>query len=348
MAHPSAAPARFVVPAVVAAFATLALAIPFAGGCNGMTIATVTDDESPDASRVLEGNDAAACTGTVIHASSYDQSCTTDSDCVAVAEGNACIACGFNCANAVINVSAQAQYRADIANTPAGSSESDPACVSGCPAEFVPCCRAGQCRTDSTCSMPAPADAGIDATPDAASPPGLVDANAGLDTGATDASRVPDSGSDGAADSGSDGAAAPASFENDVMPIFQQGCTLSSVCHGQANNAAEENLYLGDAVANTPAIIAQVYAGLVGVKSDEDPSMNQVTAGDVANSYLSHKLVGDQGSLASQCAAAAQLCGASCTAQNPCGASMPYLGEPLRQQDVDAINAWIAQGAQNN
>src|SRR5450432_920752 len=61
------------------------------------------------------------------------------------------------------------------------------------------------------------------------------------------------------------------SFTNDVMPIFKGGCTLSNQCHGQTMNSAEENLYLGDNVTNTTAIIAQVYMGLVGVASVEDP-----------------------------------------------------------------------------
>ena len=74
--------------------------------------------------------------------------------------------------------------------------------------------------------------------------------------------------------------------------------------------------------------------------------MNQVTAGDVASSYLSHKVVGDQGSLDSQCAGA-QPC-STCTAQDPCGATMPYLEAPLPQREIDTINAWIVQGAQNN
>jgi hypothetical protein len=139
----------------------------------------------------------------------------------------------------------------------------------------------------------------------------------------------------------------PVSFANDVMPIFQSGCTLSSECHGQPNNAAEENLYLGDNMNNTPAIIAQVYMGLVGVASVEDPSMPLVTAGSPSTSFLSHKVVGDQSTLNSDCAMAPTLCSMGCTMQMPCGTQMPYNGEPITA-GIPTINNWIMQGAKNN
>jgi hypothetical protein len=46
----------------------------------------------------------------LIQASSYDQSCTTDSDCIAVGEGNACYPCAIACTSAAINRSAESQY----------------------------------------------------------------------------------------------------------------------------------------------------------------------------------------------------------------------------------------------
>jgi hypothetical protein len=136
------------------------------------------------------------------------------------------------------------------------------------------------------------------------------------------------------------------SFANDVMPIFQTGCTVSGECHGQPNNAGEENLYLGDNETNTQAIIAQVYAQLVGIKSMEDPAMNLVTAKDVANSYLWHKLAGDQATFTSDCAKG--MCGAPTCLGTPCGTLMPYLGNALDPASLDKINHWIAQGAANN
>ncbi len=52
-----------------------------------------------------------------ILASNYDQSCKTDTDCVAVSEGNACYPCTLACQTAAINVNALPQYRADVAKT---------------------------------------------------------------------------------------------------------------------------------------------------------------------------------------------------------------------------------------
>jgi|HubBroStandDraft_1064217.scaffolds.fasta_scaffold189565_2 hypothetical protein len=52
----------------------------------------------------------------VIATSSYDQSCSQDSDCVAVAQGNFCIHGCTNCLNAAINIGAQEQYAMDFSN----------------------------------------------------------------------------------------------------------------------------------------------------------------------------------------------------------------------------------------
>jgi hypothetical protein len=99
-----------------------------------------------------------------IQASNYDQSCSADSDCVAVGEGNACFECALVCANAAINVAAHAQYLADVAKTFAGSKIGG-GCAVNCPANFGGCCRAGTCHADFQCATPA--DAGTDAAADA-------------------------------------------------------------------------------------------------------------------------------------------------------------------------------------
>ena len=132
------------------------------------------------------------------------------------------------------------------------------------------------------------------------------------------------------------------------MPIFQGGCTVSMECHGQPNNAEEENLYLGDLSNNTPAIIAQVYMGLVGVVSQEDPSMPLVTAGSPATSFLSQKIQDTQNNFDSDCAKATTLCSMDCSAQNPCGTAMPYNNPSIGSTRIDTINSWISQGAKNN
>lgn len=54
----------------------------------------------------------AACAGTELSASSYDQRCTRDGDCTPVYQGDACAPCG--CANAGINSAAVAQYEQEL------------------------------------------------------------------------------------------------------------------------------------------------------------------------------------------------------------------------------------------
>jgi hypothetical protein len=89
---------------------------------------------------------------------------------------------------------------------------------------------------------------------------------------------------------------------------------------------------------------AQVIARIVGTKSAEDPSMNLVTAGDPANSFLMHKMDGDQCTLAQQCGASQY----NMSYPN-CGQIMPQsLAMPLPTDTRDKVRAWIKQGAMNN
>jgi hypothetical protein len=145
----------------------------------------------------------------------------------------------------------------------------------------------------------------------------------------------------------SGGSGSVVSFQADIVPIFQQSCELSSSCHGQPNNSAEENLFLGDLTGEDAGVVSQVYTGLVNVKSLEDPTMNLVTPGSPSTSWLSHKMAGDQATFASDCATGMCNNGATCTAATPCGTSMPY-GNSLLPDDAATINAWITQGALNN
>jgi hypothetical protein len=77
----------------------------------------------------------------LIQASSYDESCTTDRDCMWVLQGNACHP--LDCRDpGAINVRSYAQYLSDLAKTRGGS------CVApqgDCPT-FGTCCRSGSCR----------------------------------------------------------------------------------------------------------------------------------------------------------------------------------------------------------
>jgi hypothetical protein len=112
-----------------------------------------------------------------IMASNYDQSCRTDSDCVAIEEGNFCNP-GANdgCTNAAINKSALAQYQADLAKTQAGVCYG----LSGCGAEFGPCCQSGMCSVNFACNNPLTGDASADAGTMSATDAG---AEAAADTG---------------------------------------------------------------------------------------------------------------------------------------------------------------------
>ena len=97
--------------------------------------------------------DAVPCTDAdvqLILASNYDQSCQTDSDCVAAGEGNFCIAGAGNCPSSAINKSAYSQYQADVAKTNASICRA----VSSCGAESGPCCRNGLCQMGTECSAP--------------------------------------------------------------------------------------------------------------------------------------------------------------------------------------------------
>jgi hypothetical protein len=158
-------------------------------------------------------------------------------------------------------------------------------------------------------------------------------------------------GAEGPADDGPDGGSASCplytstadlttptvSFQTDVMPIFQGSCQTSS-CHGSMT-APEGGLFLGEPTAKG-SDAATVYAGLVGKKSQELATMDFVASGGGAssptNSYLMHKLDGDQCAYASQCV------GDSCFALMPDGEGL------LPVATRDTIRRWIFQGAASN
>jgi hypothetical protein len=90
-----------------------------------------------------------------ILASSYDRSCSSDSDCVAVSVGDICVPCGIGCRNTAINVASHAQYNEDVARAYAATPAGVPyPCETTCPHSRDACCVDGQCRADSTCPPP--------------------------------------------------------------------------------------------------------------------------------------------------------------------------------------------------
>jgi hypothetical protein len=95
-----------------------------------------------------------------ISASSYDRSCTVDTDCQEVTSTDYCTA-NCLCGGSAINIGAVAAFNEDIGKTPLGSGTLSGACP--CPSSFGPCCRGGTCTT--TCfspsdTLPSCADAG--------------------------------------------------------------------------------------------------------------------------------------------------------------------------------------------
>jgi len=130
------------------------------------------------------------------------------------------------------------------------------------------------------------------------------------------------------------------SFNKDVVPIMNFSCGIAgATCHGTPSVVAQQRPYLGDFDGGTDA--SQVISGIVGVKSQEDPSMNIVTASDPAHSFLMHKVDWDECTLAAQCAS-------TTTQYTNCGQGMPYSSDQLDQPTRDTIRRWIAQGAKNN
>jgi hypothetical protein len=130
------------------------------------------------------------------------------------------------------------------------------------------------------------------------------------------------------------------SLATDVMPLFQHSCGIAgATCHGSPNDPMQGRPFLDYADGGADA--ATVLSGIVGQPSTEDPQMVLVKAGDPANSFMMHKLDGDQCTLASACAKG--------QSQYPdCGQPMPYSSQALEQSQLDTIRRWIAQGAKNN
>jgi hypothetical protein len=151
----------------------------------------------------------------LIQASNYEQSCTVDTDCVAVAEGNFCYPGSTNCpGNAAISKSDYARYQADVAKTNGASCYAP----GNCGDESGPCCIGGKCQVGSQCANPVPTDAAADTGADAATAD--AGADAALDGGTADA--------DACAPSGGCTAACVAGRHN--VTIMVNGCLVTECC----------------------------------------------------------------------------------------------------------------------
>ncbi len=111
---------------------------------------------------------------------------------------------------------------------------------------------------------------------------------------------------------------APAS---DARAVLSGNCALGG-CHASAPGAG--GLVLD---VRSPSWAD----ALVGVASEENPSMNLVTAGDPGDSWLVHKVYG-------------AVCGYSCDPSLGCGGQMPF-GGSLGETQRATLVAWIEAGA---
>jgi len=141
------------------------------------------------------------------------------------------------------------------------------------------------------------------------------------------------------------------SFKNDVIPIFGRACAFSA-CHVSEQNPMG-GLYLGPNVNNVmggpasvppfyppdDATLAKIHGGLVGVKGKLALTMLLVQAASPKDSFLMHKVDGDQACVDIAC---------NPISTGKCGETMPQRSMPLEADAAGVIRDWIAQGAAND
>ena len=103
-------------------------------------------------------------------------------------------------------------------------------------------------------------------------------------------------------------------FEQVIVPILNRHCVM---CHMDEGAQGDFSLH------------PQPYAALVGMSSSQ-ADMPMVTPGDVQASYFYHKLIGSHLDVGGE------------------GESMPYQRDLLAVEELNTIEQWIAQGANNN
>jgi CHRD domain len=107
---------------------------------------------------------------------------------------------------------------------------------------------------------------------------------------------------------------ATVSFARDIQPIFNTRCS----CHIGGVPAEGQNLAAGQAIAN-----------IVNVKSRES-ALDRIEPGDPEKSYMIHKLRGTQRTVGGS------------------GSRMPLGGAALPPAQLQLLETWIKEGAQNN
>jgi hypothetical protein len=128
------------------------------------------------------------------------------------------------------------------------------------------------------------------------------------------------------------------SFRTDVLPIFENSCSLAASCHGDPASPAQAagyRPYLGEvSQETTPSDVPKILSLIVGQDS-RAASMKIVDPGKPESSFLMHKMDGDL-----ECA--------SVTCSGSCGTPMPQTGDILPREQRDIVRDWIKQGAQDN
>jgi hypothetical protein len=134
----------------------------------------------------------------------------------------------------------------------------------------------------------------------------------------------------------------------DAMPCDSGSCTpydfgvdapeAGRVCRGDVENVvfitcALPSCHGGSTIAPHIGNDGDWVGNVVGKPSSERPDMFLVAPGDPANSWLAHKIVGDQCASTDACV------------EGGCGDIMPGCGQPLTAVDRETIVEWIRQGA---
>jgi hypothetical protein len=114
-----------------------------------------------------------------------------------------------------------------------------------------------------------------------------------------------------------------------VGSIFASRTCATSGCHVESAPSAGLDLYVGE----FPDVdLGLLRSRIVGVKSTQAPNLSRIEPGRPSKSYLWHKIANTQRSVA----------GAAGGDQMPQGG--PFLGDA----DMDAVRAWILEGAKDN
>ncbi len=129
-----------------------------------------------------------------------------------------------------------------------------------------------------------------------------------------------------------------ASFELDVMPIFAHACNFNA-CHGLGTENPQEGLVLGRFEGETTSDTERtaVIAGIVGVGA-RLAAMDQVVAGDPANSFLLAKLEYTD----------FVACDTNRCVGLRCGGRMPRADPAFSEEELKPIRTWIRDGARDN